>query len=71
MLRPQEFNSGHLKKKKQIVNDEVFKRQENLKAKVSLLETEFLKQEHEKFFPDLHISKSQSELQVPLNPVNY
>ena len=65
MLRAQDFSSGSLKKKKQqVINDEVFKRQENLKSKANLLETEFLKKEHENFFPELNPSQSQIEFKV-------
>ena len=46
---PQEFLHGNPKKKRKVITDEAVKRQENLKAKTALLETEFSKLETEKF----------------------
>lgn len=68
MLRPQEFNSGHLKKRKQMINDEALRRQENLQAKFHLIEAEFKKHENEKLFPELNPLKSASELAVFISP---
>lgn len=63
-MRTQDFNSGHLKKKKQVINDEATLRQQNLKAKTLLLETEFIKNEHEKLNSDFQNVKLSTEFQV-------
>ena len=70
-MREQEFPSSQMKKKKPIITNEITKRQENLKAKKVLIETEFSKHEQEKFSSESQNLKKTNELQVkPLKPQN-
>lgn len=64
-MRPADIiHSSKIRKKKVVVDDEAAKREENLKAKAVIIDTEFNKQEQQKIAIELHKIQIGSELQV-------